>query len=188
MKFNSYIKILTIITLSAITLSSCTKPKHLRSSLTGWNFNDPRYGNFPTTVGYKGQKTPPGMVLIEGGTFTMGHVQDDVMFDWNTTPKRVQVRSFYMDEAEVTNKEYTFYLEYLARVFPQSDTMNINKRIYQAALPDTTVWLDKLGSTNLLSETYLRHPAFADYPVVGVSWLQAVAYCKWRTDRVNERI
>jgi len=110
------------------------------------------------------------------------------MFDWNTTPKRIQIRSFYMDEAEVTNKEYVFYLNYLERVFPQSDSMNINKRIYQAALPDTTVWLDKLGSTNLLAETYLRHPAFSNYPVVGISWLQAVGYCKWRTDRVNERI
>jgi len=189
MKFNSYIKIFTIITLSIVTLSSCTKSKYLRSSLTGWNYGDPKYGNFPGIADYKGQKTPPGMVLIEGGTFIMGHVQDDVMFDWNTTPKRIQIRSFYMDEAEVTNKEYAFYLNYLARVFPQTtDSMNINKRIYQAALPDTTVWLDKLGSTNLLAETYLRHPAFSNYPVVGVSWLQAVGYCKWRTDRVNERI
>ena len=35
---------------------------------------------------------------------------------------------------------------------------------------------------------YLRHPAYRDYPVVGVSWLQASDYCKWRTDRVNEYI
>ena len=33
---------------------------------------------------------------------------------------------------------------------------------------------------------YLRHPAYRDYPVVGVSWLQANDFCKWRTDRVNE--
>jgi formylglycine-generating enzyme required for sulfatase activity len=35
---------------------------------------------------------------------------------------------------------------------------------------------------------YLRHPSYADYPVVGVSWLQANDFCKWRTDRVNEYI
>ncbi|MCY7409409.1 MAG: SUMF1/EgtB/PvdO family nonheme iron enzyme, partial [Chitinophagales bacterium] len=37
-------------------------------------------------------------------------------------------------------------------------------------------------------EYYLRHPAFKDYPVVGVSWVQATQYCDWRTDRVNEMI
>jgi formylglycine-generating enzyme required for sulfatase activity len=35
---------------------------------------------------------------------------------------------------------------------------------------------------------YLRHPAYRDYPVVGVSWLQATEFCKWRSDRVNEGI
>ena len=35
---------------------------------------------------------------------------------------------------------------------------------------------------------YLRHPAFENHPVVGVSWKQATNFAKWRTDRVNERI
>jgi gliding motility-associated lipoprotein GldJ len=35
---------------------------------------------------------------------------------------------------------------------------------------------------------YFRHPAYNDYPVVGVTWLQASDYCIWRTDRVNEGI
>ena len=42
-----------------------------------------------------------------------------------------------------------------------------------------------MGNTELLSESYLRHPAYSDYPVVGVSWIQAVQYCKWRTSAVN---
>lgn len=37
-------------------------------------------------------------------------------------------------------------------------------------------------------ENYLRHPAYREYPVVGVTWQQANDYCAWRTDRVNERI
>ena len=133
-----------------------------------------------------GQKAPPGMVLVEGGTFTMGSVQDDVMFDWNTTPVKQQVRSFYMDEAEVTNIEYLLYLQYLEKVFPPSD--DTYRKIYQAALPDTLVWRNTLGFNELLTENYLRHPAYAEYPVVGVSWRQASEFCKWRTDRVNEKI
>lgn len=168
------------------TLASCSKKSRTHSELTGWRFNDPTYGGFSVNTNYQGQKVPPGMVLVEGGTFTMGSVQDDVMFDWNTTPKRQQVRSFFMDEAEVTNLEYLFYLQYLEKVYPPSD--DNYRKIYQAALPDTLVWRDALGFNELLTETYLRHPSYSDYPVVGVSWLQATEYCKWRTDRVNEKI
>ena len=35
---------------------------------------------------------------------------------------------------------------------------------------------------------YFESPIYAEYPVVGVSWEQATKYCKWRTDRVNEKI
>ncbi|MCB0484757.1 MAG: gliding motility lipoprotein GldJ [Flavobacteriaceae bacterium] len=168
------------------TLASCSKNSRTHSELTGWRFNDPTYGGFAANTNYEGQKVPPGMVLIEGGTFTMGSVQDDVMFDWNTTPTRQQVRSFFMDEAEVTNLEYLFYLQYLEKVYPPAD--DNYRKIYQSALPDTLVWRDALGFNELLTETYLRHPSYSDYPVVGVSWLQATEYCKWRTDRVNEKI
>jgi gliding motility-associated lipoprotein GldJ len=176
---------LAFIALVSITLISCGG-KSNQGSLTGWTSRDKAAGGFSSEKDYKGQKTPPGMVLIEGGTFTMGHVQDDVMFDWNSTPMQQQVRSFYMDEAEVTNQEYLFYLEYMEKVFPPSNENY--KYIYGATLPDTLVWRDRLGFNESLTETYLRHPSFADYPVVGVSWVQAVEYCKWRTDVVNMKI
>jgi len=43
-----------------------------------------------------------------------------------------------------------------------------------------------LSHSEDLVNNYLRHPAYALYPVVGVNWIQAVQYCNWRTDRVNE--
>ena len=177
---------LMLLILSAIVLTSCTKSNKSVSTLTGWEYNNPKYGGFQANANYREHGPPPGMVLIEGGTFTMGSLQDDVMFDWNTTPVKQQVRSFYMDEAEVTNIEYLLYLQYLERVFPPSD--DTFRKIYQAALPDTLVWRNTLGYNELLTENYLRHPAYAEYPVVGVSWRQATEYCKWRTDRVNEKI
>jgi len=183
-KFNS--SKIALLLLAAITLSSCSNSGKSVSTLTGWEYNDPKYGGFQGNTQYKEQPNPPGMVLIEGGTFTMGSVQDDVMFDWNTTPVKQQVRSFYMDIAEVTNIEYLLYLQYLEKVFPPSD--DTYRKIYQAALPDTLVWRNTLGFNELLTENYLRHPSYAEYPVVGVSWRQASEYCKWRTDRVNEKI
>jgi len=168
------------------SLSAPLTNKSSTSTLTGWKFNDAKHGGFAINNNYKEHKTPKGMVLVEGGTFTMGRVQDDIMSDWNTTPKKMQLRSFYLDEAEVTNSEYLFYLLWLERVFPPRRDNYSN--IYNAALPDTLVWRNALGSNESLSETYLRHPAYANYPVVGVSWSQANDYCEWRTDRVNEKI
>jgi gliding motility-associated lipoprotein GldJ len=175
-----------IATLTLIMASCHNRNPRNNTSLTGWSSENKAAAGFSSDSEYKGQVAPPGMVLVEGGAFTMGHVQDDVMFDWNTTPNKQQVRSFYMDETEVTNSEYLFYLEWMEKVFPPSDPNY--KYIYQSAVPDTLVWRDVLGFNEQLSENYLRHPAYADYPVIGVSWLQANQYCSWRTDRVNEKI
>ena len=174
---------ITLFLLSLILFVSCNSTNNNKSSLTGWNFNDPKYGNYLKGTSFKGQKTPEGMVTIEGGTFTMGQVQDDVMFDWNTTPQQMHVRSFYLDEAEVTNSEYLLYLQVTKDIFPPSEEKY--KNIYSAALPDTLVWRNSLEDNEILTENYLRHPAYSDYPVVGVSWLQATQYCKWRTSAIN---
>lgn len=179
------LKLLTL-AFAALAVVSCNRNYRDSNSLTGWTSRDKANAGFSTKTKHKGQETPPGMVLIEGGTFTMGSVQDDVMFDWNTTPNKQQVRSFYMDEAEVTNAEYLFYLEWMERVFPPNNPNY--KHIYSSIVPDTLVWRDVLGFNELLTENYLRNPSYADYPVVGVSWIQANQYCKWRTDRVNEKI
>src|SRR5699024_6749349 len=59
-------------------------------------------------------------------------------------------------------------------------------KIYDGAVPDTLVWRTPLGEHKTFTDNYLRHPAYQNYPVVGVSWIQAVEYSKWRSDRVNE--
>ena len=179
---NKFFRI-TLFLFSLSLLISCNSARDNKSSLTGWNFNDPKYGSYIKGTPFQGQKVPDGMVAVEGGSFTMGQVQDDVMFDWNTTPQQMHVRSFYLDEAEVTNSEYLLFLEVTKDVFPPEEEKY--KNIYTSLLPDTLVWRNSLGNTELLSESYLRHPAYSDYPVVGVSWMQAVQYCKWRTSAVN---
>ncbi|OSY88134.1 gliding motility protein GldJ [Tenacibaculum holothuriorum] len=185
----STLKLFSLLAIIGLMITSCQSNRRgssSQSSLTGWNFNDPNYGSYIKGKHKAGANVPPGMVHIEGGTFTMGLVQDDVMFDWNTTPRQMHVRSFYMDETEVTNAEYGLFMQYTKDVFPPEDPQF--KHIYPSILPDTLVWRKGLGNTNLLSESYLRHPAYADYPVVGVSWTQANKYCKWRTNAVNLKI
>jgi len=178
------LKILLALMLS-LAMFSCKKSSSSKNSsrATGWNIND-RQGGFQFNNDFKEQETAPGLVFIEGGTFTMGKVQDDVMHDWNNTPNQQHVQSFYMDETEVTNKMYLEYLDWLKRVYPpENDNF---KLIVEGALPDTLVWRNRLGYSEMMIENYLRHPAYAEYPVVGVSWIQAVEFANWRTDRVNE--
>lgn len=174
---------LTLVVLTTVLLANCSRSTSGKSRLTGLSFNDPKNGNYIRNSSFEGQDPPLGMVAIEGGSFTMGQVQDDVMFDWNTTPKKIHVRSFFMDETEVTNSEYFLYVQYMKDVFPPSEEQY--KHIYNSTLPDTLVWRKSLGNTDILTENYFRHPAYADYPVVGVTWTQANEYCKWRTNAVN---
>ena len=152
------------------------------TSMTGWKPNDQK-GWFFSGKQQK-QKGWPGMVYVEGGTFTMGLVKDDVMHDWNNTPRRMQVSSFFIGESEITNADYRSYVTWLKFVFPPADPSY--KDIYNGSLPDTLVWNNKL-SRNDFAETYFRSPEYDYYPVVGVSWLQASNYCDWLTDRANEK-
>ena len=167
--------------LLGLLVASCGSKKE-QSSTTGWNLNDQKWGGFEK-VDYEGQSTGPNLVLVEGGTFTMGLTEQDVTYEWNNVARRVTVSSFYMDETEISNLEYREYLFWLQRVYGET-----YPEVPRRALPDTLVWREELSYNEPLVETYFRHPAFMDYPVVGVNWNQAVEYCKWRTDRVNEAI
>ena len=151
------------------------------SNTTGWAYNDPTYGGYEYSSGFE-QETGPGLVFIEGGTFVMGRVDQDATYRNNANPRRVTVTSFYMDECEISNANYREWLYWINLVFKE------NKEIYRDALPDTLVWRRPLAYNEPYVENYLRHPAYADYPVVGVNWEQAQKYCQWRTDRVNENI
>ena len=175
---------IVLLALSLMLVSSCKLfkgKKNSASSTTGWSYNNPKNGGFEYRSGYK-QNNGPGLVYIQGGTFSMGRVEQDVMFDANNIPRRVTVASFYMDETEVRNVDWREYLYWLQRVYPN------NPEVYEAALPDTLVWRDELSYNEPYLENYFRHAAYAEYPVVGVSWVQANKYCAWRTDRVNERV
>lgn len=169
---------LLIVLLAGLGLISCSRE---RSNTTGWAYNEPRNGGFQK-VPYIDQETGPGLILVEGGTFTMGRAEQDVTYEWNNIPRRVTVSSFYIDQFEVTNFNWLEYLYWVGRTYEEYPM------IYKNALPDTLCWRSPMAYNEPYVEYYLRHPAYQNYPVVGVSWAQANDFCKWRTDRVNEFI
>lgn len=85
----------------------------------------------------------------------------------------------YYDETEASNFWWLEYLHWTKTNKPE---------LYKSILPDTNVWKSDLSYNEPYVKFYLRHVAYRNYPVVGISWEQATAYCKWRTERVEENL
>jgi len=271
-------------------------------------------------VGAKGKKWHPekpfGMALIPGGAFIMGRSSDDPANSQDANTKTVTVRSFYMDETEISNSEYRQFVEWVkdstirenlaimaggstsggggstgaasgsskgtindyaylnadpannpkatpydkymynktgglgnnklnrkpklikatnkypdeayAQVMDEMylspeatynglKTMDANKLIYSYTwmdihsaakakkgtpretfirqesdpiYPDTTAWVKDFNYSfnEPMHNDYFWHQAYAQYPVVGVNWSQARAFCAWRTSYKNAYI
>lgn len=170
--------------MATMAFAACSKSKHptsvkpgKSSTATGIAYN--QKDGFQVKK-FAGQKAGPNLVFIEGGRFTMGSLEEDVMNMRDNRERTVSIQSFYMDETEMAN---VHYLEYLNAI-----TRDSSEEVVKAALPDTTVWANPLSFNDSYVTQYLRYPAFRYYPVVGVSWVQASDYARWRSDAVNNEL
>ncbi|MDC2975176.1 SUMF1/EgtB/PvdO family nonheme iron enzyme [Bacteroidota bacterium] len=76
---------------------------------------------------------------------------------------------------------------YIHERFPSSKRSNFIKQIPVPIYPDTTVWIRDFNYSynEPMHNDYFWHDAYNDYPVVGVTWHQAKAFCEWRTKTKN---
>ena len=89
------------------------------------------------------------------------------------------VDGFYFDAAEVSNVDWREYVSSLREVFGETSSVYLN------ALPNDSVWIQDGLNNELFANKYHHHPAYDYYPVVGISYDQVIAYCKWRTETVK---
>lgn len=87
---------------------------------------------------------------------------------------------FGIDRTEVTNFHWLEFMYWTGR------TYGFESAQYTSILPDSTLWTKLDSNYQVMEDYYLRHHAFNDYPVVGITYEQVKKYCEWRSDRVFE--
>lgn len=109
---------------------------------------------------------------IPSGSFNYWEIFDT---SYQTDSKTVNssVQGFYLSKYEVSNELYLRFV-----------TEQTKEEFLKSVLPDTLCW-EKDGPNEKYIEYYFRHPAYANYPVVGVSYEQAILFCNWLTEKYN---
>jgi sulfatase modifying factor 1 len=157
------------------------------------------------------QSTPPGMVWIPGGEFTMG-IDSEPGHMVEKPAHRVRLDGFFMDETDVTNAQFRAFIEATGYITTAERTPTLEE-IMRNAMPDAKppspdqlvpgsivftppdhpVSLDDVGQWQKWTPgANWRHPEGPgstiegkdDHPVVHVSWDDAKAYCKWAGKRL----
>jgi len=88
--------------------------------------------------------------------------------------------SFYIDKYEVTNEDYSRFLQNLK--------LSGNNQSYNEFRCDSTKWTEgklAFNFNNPMRDMYSSHPAYGNYPVVNISHEAAKAYCEWLTKQYN---
>jgi sulfatase modifying factor 1 len=115
--------------------------------------------------------------LIPEVHYRINYNDQDVPFLRKSKTDSVNIDSFFMCKNELSNFEYMEFINYLVEI---GDTNKIKDM-----MPDTTVWRDRYAHNEVYVDYYLRHPAYYEYPVIGLSFRKALAYAEWRTKFYN---
>lgn len=96
------------------------------------------------------------------------------MQTYTTGEKSISVQAFYIMRWETPNMLYRLYLDELLAGGKTNE--------YHAAYPDTTNWYDGMEP---FKHYYFQHPAYNEYPVMGVSKVQVQQFCNWLNEKVK---
>jgi len=115
------------------------------------------------------------MILIPAGKYYISASEDGyTQYPEEDSAGYYKTKQFYLCDHEVSNGEYLIFLQ----EFFKADTNQ-----YKKMLPDTLSWRNKSIGYDPMTIYYLRHPIYNTYPVVGISYEQALEYCTWLTKK-----
>ncbi len=118
------------------------------------------------------QKLLHDFAFIESTTFTKGVYSgwDSLQFHF---PVQKTVNSFYVSRFEVTVKEFHQFCEATGRPEDQ---------------PDSSIWLKEFpySYNRPIAQQYFSSSTYSNHPVVSVNWKQAVHYCNWKAEVLND--
>ena len=122
---------------------------------------------------------------------------DTVKYDRNTIERLNELNlapdNRLYGKPEIDPDKIVYRIEYydLASA-AKRDNAGLNKSNFiirndQKIYPDTLVWMRDFSYSynEPLTKIYFSHPSYGNYPVVGINWKQAVAFCHWRTHIQN---
>lgn len=87
--------------------------------------------------------------------------------------------SLYIGKTEVTNKEYLEFTKYIEQNYSGT---------YSSVLPNSSMWESVPNKPKAYELYYFKHPAYKNYPVVNITNAQAVQFCKWKAEMLNEKL
>lgn len=193
---------------SFLVLISCSQQnKEIKSNTDSKTLS----GKKSVEIAFNGDSSNTDMVLISGGTFLMGG--NNAQADKDEYPvHKVTINSFYMDVHEVTNAQFSAFIAatgYITTAEKKPDWEDLKKQLppgtpkpdesqfvaaalvftppkYAVDLNDYSQWWSWVEGANW------KHPSGPksdikgkdNYPVVQVSWDDAMAYCKWSGKRL----
>ncbi|NEW85187.1 MAG: formylglycine-generating enzyme family protein [Mariniphaga sp.] len=132
------------------------------------------------------QVSPPEMVQIIGGTFTMGCNPDsenihslwkDVL-EMEKPPHLVSVNNFKISKTVVTNDQYTVFLN---DCYIDSDSIYNGNKLLDLTHEDflSCVQLEYVDGSWRIKRNSYGEPMYEGYPMIGATWFGADEYCKW---------